>query len=115
MAHWDLESQAGREWVRGRIQLARRYFNASRKSMAQVKNLRCRLAGIAYMARFEWMLRVIERDDPAAISYRREKSEIAPGWAGSSHRRCSLQSDQTESTYPAVDDSTGSSEPKTCQ
>ena len=30
--------------------------------MAQVKNLRSRLAAYAYLARFEWMLRRIEQD-----------------------------------------------------
>ena len=37
-------------------------FKAGRECTAQVKNLRCRLAGFAYTARFEWMLRAIERD-----------------------------------------------------
>jgi phytoene/squalene synthetase len=59
----DVNSQAYREWVRGRVQLARLYFKAGRECTSQVKNLRCRLAGFAYTARFEWMLRAIERDN----------------------------------------------------
>ncbi len=59
----DVESMAYREWVCGRVQLARMYFKAGRECTAQVKNLRCRLAGFAYTARFEWMLRAIERDN----------------------------------------------------
>ena len=59
----DLESQAYREWVRSRVQLARVYFQAGRECIALVKNFRCRLAGYAYIARFEWMLDVIERED----------------------------------------------------
>ena len=59
----DVKSQAYREWVSGRVQLARMYFNAGRACTAKVKNLRCRLAGYAYTARFEWMLRAIERDN----------------------------------------------------
>ena len=59
----DVESKAYREWVCGRVQLARMYFKAGRECTAQVKNLRCRLAGFAYTARFEWMLRAIERDN----------------------------------------------------
>jgi phytoene/squalene synthetase len=58
----DITSQAYREWVCGRVQLARGYFKLGRECTAQVKNLRCRLAGYAYTARFEWMLGTIERD-----------------------------------------------------
>ncbi len=59
----DLESPAYRQWVCRRVQLARRYFKLSRESHAQIKSLRCRLASCAYMARFEWMLRTIEREN----------------------------------------------------
>jgi phytoene/squalene synthetase len=58
----DIQSQAYREWVCGRVQLARGYFKLGHECTAQVKNLRCRLAGYAYTARFEWMLGAIERD-----------------------------------------------------
>jgi phytoene/squalene synthetase len=59
----DIDSQAYRQWVCGRVRLARRYFRVSRASQAQIKNLRCRLASYAYTARFEWMLRTIEREN----------------------------------------------------
>ena len=59
----DLESQDYRQWVCGRVRLARRFFTASRQSHAQIKNLRRRLASYAYTARFEWMLRTIEREN----------------------------------------------------
>jgi phytoene/squalene synthetase len=62
IAPQDVNSQAYREWVCGRVQLARTYFKAGRECTARVKNLRCRLAGYAYTARFAWMLRAIERD-----------------------------------------------------
>jgi phytoene/squalene synthetase len=58
----DVNSPAFREWVCGRVQLARMYFQAGRKATMQVRNWRCKLAGYAYTARFEWMLRTIERD-----------------------------------------------------
>jgi len=58
----DVDNPAYREWVCGRLQLARMYFEAGRHATAQVRNWRCRLAGYAYTARFEWMLRAIERD-----------------------------------------------------
>ncbi len=51
-----------RKWVYERAQLAHRYFNAGRVYIAQVKNLRCRLAGFFYLARFEWMVKAIEND-----------------------------------------------------
>jgi phytoene/squalene synthetase len=59
----DVKDQPYRDWVCGRVQLARGYFKMGRECMAQVRNLRCRLAGYAYTARFEWMLNAIERDN----------------------------------------------------
>jgi phytoene/squalene synthetase len=59
----EMKSRAYREWVHRRVQLAHRYFKAGREYLAQVKSLRCRLAGCAYTARFEWVLRTIERDN----------------------------------------------------
>ena len=58
----DLSSPVYREWVCSRVKLAREYFKRGRECTAQVKNLRCRLAAYAYIARFEWMLDSIERD-----------------------------------------------------
>ena len=58
----DIDSPAYREWVKRRVQQAREDFRTGREAIRQVKNLRCRLAGFAYTARFEWMLRAIERD-----------------------------------------------------
>jgi phytoene/squalene synthetase len=58
----QLHGQALRQWVAERVKLAHRYFEAGRKYIAGVKSKRCRLAGFAYLARFEWMLRVIEGD-----------------------------------------------------
>jgi phytoene/squalene synthetase len=58
----DLHSLPLRKWVFGRIKLARQYFSAGRRYIAQVKSFRCRLAGFAYLARFEWMIGAIERD-----------------------------------------------------
>lgn len=58
----DIPSTGYRAWVQSRIQLARRYFNAGREYIAQVESARCRLAGFAYIARFEWLLNTIERE-----------------------------------------------------
>jgi Squalene/phytoene synthase len=59
----EVESDPYRDWVKSRVQLARSYFKAGRDYMAQVKNFRCRIAGYAYIARFETVLDLIERDD----------------------------------------------------
>lgn len=77
----DVNSRAYREWVCGRVQIAREYFRLGRECTAQVKNLRCRLAGFAYTARFEWMLRIIERDHYCLRSeYPERKSLQAALW-----------------------------------
>ena len=58
----DVGSQAYRGWVRSRVLLAREYFRASQDYLAQVQNLRCRLACYAYIERFEWLLDTIEKE-----------------------------------------------------
>ena len=58
----DVDHKAYRDWVQSRVQLARRYFKAGQGYLAQVRNLRCRMAGYLYMARFETVLDAIERD-----------------------------------------------------
>jgi hypothetical protein len=55
-------SNAYRAWVGSRVGLARTYFKAGREYLGQVENLRCRLAGFAYTARFEGVLDLIEQD-----------------------------------------------------
>jgi len=58
----EVRSDAYRNWVKSRVQLAREYFNAGKVYFARVQNLRCRLACYAYIARFEWLLDTIERE-----------------------------------------------------
>jgi len=58
----DVQSDAYRTWVQSRVGLARRYFKAGREYLRQVQNPRCRLAGFAYAARFEWLLSTFERE-----------------------------------------------------
>jgi phytoene/squalene synthetase len=67
-----LHSPKIRKWVAERVDLARAYFEAGRTYIARVKSKRCRLAGFAYLARFEWMLKVIEGDH---FTLRREYPE----------------------------------------
>lgn len=59
----DVNSDTYRPWVKNRVQLARVCFKAGKNEMAQIKNLRTRIAGYAYTARFELVLNTIEKED----------------------------------------------------
>lgn len=58
----DVTSDAYRAWVQSQVQLARQYFQAGKAYLAHVESTRCRIAGYAYIARFEVMLDIIEKD-----------------------------------------------------
>lgn len=58
----ELHEPEVRAWVRDRVALARSCFAAGRRAFADVESGRCRLAGHAYVARFEWVLDAIEHD-----------------------------------------------------
>jgi phytoene/squalene synthetase len=76
----DLHSKAYRDWVRGRVNLARSYFERGREYLARVENPRCRLAGFAYTARFEWLLETIEREDYFLRPEYRQRKSFATGF-----------------------------------
>lgn len=59
----DIHSEAYCAWVKSRVQLARSCFQGGRDYLARVGERRCQLAGMAYTARFEWLLDTIERED----------------------------------------------------
>lgn len=59
----DVTSAPYQEWVRGRVRLARDYFTAGAGYLDEVRSLRCRIAGYAYMARFTGILDAIEREE----------------------------------------------------
>lgn len=59
----DWHHEAYQAWVQQRVQLARRCFAAGRHYLARLASLRCRLAGYAYINRFEVVLNLIEKDD----------------------------------------------------
>ena len=61
IAPWDVESNAYRVWVKERVCKARACFRIGRDYLAHVENLRCRIAGYAYIRRFEAVLDRIER------------------------------------------------------
>ncbi len=68
-----------RAWVKGQIQLARQYFKAGREYLGQVQNGRCRLAGLAYTARFEWLLDTIESEGYVLRPQYAERKSIGTG------------------------------------
>jgi phytoene/squalene synthetase len=59
----DVDSDAYRAWVQSRVQTARSYFEGGRAHLARVQSLRYRLAGLSYMARFEWLTETLEKED----------------------------------------------------
>ena len=79
----DLDHPAFRAWVAGRVALARDYFREGRAFISQVGNGRCRLAGRAYIARFEYVADLIERDGfRLRAEYPERKSLRAALWMG---------------------------------
>jgi phytoene/squalene synthetase len=75
----DVQSSAYRAWVRSRVELARAYFRQGRQYLCQVEDMRCRLAGYAYIARFEWLLNTIEKEDYCLRPRYDERKKFAAG------------------------------------
>ena len=75
----DVHSQAYCAWVRSRLQLAREYFKEGKGYFAHIQNLRHRLAGIAYISRFEWLLDTIEREDYSLRPQYNERKSLGTG------------------------------------
>lgn len=62
LAPGALHTPALCDWVHERVALARTCFAVGRDYLARVDSARCRLAGHAYIARFEWVLDAVERE-----------------------------------------------------
>lgn len=75
----DVCHLAYRDWVHSRVQLARSYFNAGRDYLRRVENPRCRLAGFAYTARFEWLLDTFAREDYCLRAQYNERKSFGMG------------------------------------
>lgn len=75
----DLQSDAYRAWVRSRVDLARLYFKRGRDHLNRVANPRCRFAGLAYAARFEWLLSTIEQEGYRLRPHYNERKSIGTG------------------------------------
>lgn len=73
------QSKAYRAWVKSRVLLARKYFQAGRGYLARVANPRCRLAGFAYTARFEWLLDTIEQEGYLLRPEYQERKSLGTG------------------------------------
>lgn len=58
----DVTADAYRTWVKSRVQLAREYFDSGKDYFSRVQSHRCRLACLAYIGRFEWLLDTIENE-----------------------------------------------------
>ncbi len=90
----DIDSAAYRLWVGSRVELARAYFKAGTRYLAQVENPRCRLAGYAYTARFTGTLDSIERNDcrlqPGYPEFKRPTAALRMSWSVLSLVRNSL-------------------------
>ena len=76
----DIESAAYRAWVESRVQLARRLLETGRAYFARVHSLRHRLAGLAYIARFQWLIDTLERERFAVRSEYAERRAVATAW-----------------------------------
>ena len=76
----DMQSKSYRTWVRSRVQLARECFQAGRDYLARAENPRCRLAGLAYTSRFEWLLDTIEKEDYILRPAYSERKSLGTGW-----------------------------------
>jgi hypothetical protein len=59
----DVRCDAYRAWVKERVELGRAYLDAGKGYFRRVESWRHRLAGMAYIARFEWLLDALERDN----------------------------------------------------
>jgi hypothetical protein len=86
IAPFDICSEPYRAWVATRVRLAREYFAAGKDFLAQAENPRCRLAGYAYMARFEGVLDAIEAEAfqlrAAYPEYKTLKAGLGMAWNG---------------------------------
>jgi phytoene/squalene synthetase len=77
----DPDDPAIRDWARQRLALARDCFREGWAYIARLPNRRLRLAGYAYVARFEYVARLIERDGyRLRAAYPERKSAASALW-----------------------------------
>jgi phytoene synthase len=75
-----------RRWTCAQVRQARDYFRAGRRYIESLDNLRCKLAGMWYCARFERLLDAIEREGYCLRCEYRERHSLsawlATAWLG---------------------------------
>ena len=80
----DMNSAVFRDWVQGRVALARECFREGKRYLDQLDVLRCKVAGYWYCIRFECVLDAIESDGYVLRSNYHERSKPASlfkmGW-----------------------------------
>jgi hypothetical protein len=81
----DVHSDAYRQWVEGRVRLASMYLEHGKAYLARVENVRHRLAGFAYVARFEWLIETLKRDEFQIRPDYARGGGLATGLRGSWH------------------------------
>jgi phytoene/squalene synthetase len=59
----DVDTDAYRAWVEARVRLAAADLQAGRAYFGRVESWRLRLAGLAYIARFERLIEIMRRED----------------------------------------------------
>ncbi len=75
----DVHSEPYRAWVRSRVWLARNDFRAGERYFGRVQCARYRLAGLAYTARFTWLLDTIEKESYCLRPEYSERKSIGTG------------------------------------
>jgi phytoene/squalene synthetase len=75
----DVQCDAYRAWVCDRVRLARAHLNVGKDYFARVQSRRHRLAGVAYIARFEWLIETIEREDFRLRPWYAERRSLTTG------------------------------------
>jgi squalene/phytoene synthase len=75
----DYRCDPYRAWVRERVLQARADFDAGQSYFAHVQSRRHRLAGIAYMARFEWLIETLARNGFTLQAEYAEQRRLATG------------------------------------
>jgi len=80
IAPWDVASKAYRVWVKESVQKARACFKAGRDYSPRWKICRCRIAGYAYIHRFEVALNCIERENYVLRAQYPERKGRGRGW-----------------------------------
>src|SRR4051812_2693695 len=77
----DVRCDAYRRWVRERENVARACLDGGKGYFAGVDNRRLRLAGLAYISRFEWLLHTLEADQfTVRHEYAQRRSITTAAW-----------------------------------